>query len=292
MDIRQLEYFQRVGKLNNITRAAEQLHVSQSTVTLAIKRLEDEVDMQLFDRSQKNFVLTTEGRVFWDKVSNILVQLQDAVAELHEYRDLQKGTLKLGVPPMVGAFLMPDILAAFKAQYPQLQLTIIEEGSRILRQSLEQNELDLAFVNLHEAPPLLDTLLIAREPLAVCLPPGHALEKQNAISLEQLRDEQFILFKEDAFNRQIILKACEKKGFAPSILLSSGQVETHKELVSKGLGISFLIETIASKSKRIVTRPLAEPIYLEFGLAWRKDKYLSRAAQIFINFVLEKKPTF
>ena len=292
MDIRQLEYFQRVGKLNNITRAAEQLHVSQSTITLAIKRLEDEVDMQLFDRSQKNFVLTTEGRVVWDRVSNILVQLQDAVAELHEYRDLQKGTLKLGVPPMIGAFLMPDILAAFKAQYPQLQLTIIEEGSRILRQSLEQNELDLAFVNLHEAPPLLDTLVIAREPLAVCLPPGHALEKQAAIRLEQLQSEQFILFKEDAFNRQIILKACEKKGFMPNILLSSGQVETHKELVSKGLGISFLIETIAAKSKRIVTHPLAEPIYLEFGLAWRKDKYLSRAAQVFINFVLEKKPTF
>ena len=89
-----------------------------------------------------------------------------------------------------------------------------------------------------------------------------------------------------------ILKACGEKGFTPSILLSSGQVETHKELVSKEMGVSFLIEKIAAKSKRIITRPLAEPIYLEFGLAWRKDKYLSRAAQTFINFVLEKKPTF
>ena len=88
MDIRQLEYFQMVGKLGNITRAAERLHVSQSTITIAIQRLEDQMDVQLFDRSQKQLALTTEGQVFWQKVTDILRQLQDAVAEAQNYRDL------------------------------------------------------------------------------------------------------------------------------------------------------------------------------------------------------------
>ena len=174
MDIRQLEYFQMVGKLGNITRAAERLHVSQSTITIAIQRLEDQMDVQLFDRSQKQLALTTEGQVFWQKVTDILRQLQDAVAEAQNYRDLQKGTLKIGVPPLIASFLFPGILSAFTAQYPNLQISIIEDGSKKLRQFLEQGQLDLAIVNLHQAPPLLETLPLSREQFVVCLPTGCA----------------------------------------------------------------------------------------------------------------------
>ncbi len=292
MDIRQLEYFQLVGTLCNITRAAERLHVSQSTVTLAIQRLEEELEIRLFDRSQKHLLLTAEGRVFWEKVSSILLQLQDAVAEVQQFRELQKGTLKIGIPPMIGSFLFPDILDAFTVQYPNLQLTIIEDGSKTLREALMQGDLDVAIVNLYEAPPQLNTLLLTRENSAVCLPLGHPLAAQAVIDLAQLKNERFILFKDDAYNRLAIIKACEAKGFSPNILLSSSQVETHKELVAKGIGISFLIDKIAASSPNIAARPLAEPIYLEFGLAWKKDKYLSRAAQAFIDFVVATKPAF
>lgn len=292
MDIRQLEYFQMAGKLGNITRAAERLHVSQSTVTLAIQRLEEQLGLQLFDRSQKKLILSTEGHVFWERISGILLQLDDAVAEAQQYRDLQKGKLKLGVPSMIGSFLFPELLSAFTAQYPNLQLTILEEGSKILREALERDELDLAIVNLHQTPPKLDTLAMTRNEFVVCLPLNHPLATRDAIEIAALKDEQFIMFKEDAYNRQAVVQACEAKGFTPKILLSSSQVETHKELVAKGLGISFLIDKIAAKSKQLAARPLTEPIYLEFGLAWKKDKYLSRAAQAFIDFVTDKRPTF
>ena len=286
MDIRQLEYFQMVGKLGNITRAAERLHVSQSTITIAIQRLEDQIDVQLFDRSQKQLALTTEGQVFWQKVTDILRQLQDAVAEAQNYRDLQKGTLKIGVPPLIASFLFPGILSAFTAQYPNLQISIIEDGSKKLRQFLEQGQLDLAIVNLHEAPPLLETLPLSREQFFVCLPAGHRLAENDAIDLTELREEPLILFTEDAYNRLAVVQACEAKGFSPKILLSSSQVETHKALVAKGMGISFLIDKIIAQSKGLVARPLTEPIYLEFGLAWKKERYLSRASQAFIDFVV------
>ena len=289
MDIRQLEYFQMVGKLGNITRAAEHLHVSQSTITIAIQRLEEQIAVQLFDRSQKQLTLTTEGVVFWEKVSGILLQLQDAVTEAQQYRDLQKGTLKIGVPPLIASFLFPNILAAFTAQYPNLQITIIEDGSKILRQSLERGQLDLAIVNLHQTPSVLSTLLITREQFSVCLPSKHPLARQKSIELAQLREDPFILFTEDAYNRLAVVQACEAKGFTPKVLLSSSQVETHKALVAKGMGISFLIDKIVAQSKGLVTRPLSEPIYLEFGLAWKKERYLSRASQAFIDFVIASK---
>jgi len=94
MDLRQLEYFQMVAKTKNITRAAEQLHVSQSTITLSIQKLEDELSVLLFDRSQKQLSLTTEGHVFVQKVSDALNLLQDGIAEVNDYRQLKKAPLK------------------------------------------------------------------------------------------------------------------------------------------------------------------------------------------------------
>lgn len=289
MELRQLEYFQMVAKTNNITRASEQLHVSQSTVTLAVQKLEDELGTLLFDRSQKQLSLTTEGHVFVQKVSDALNLLQDGVAEINSYLQLKKGTLKVGVPPMIGSFLFPEILASFKKFYPTLQLSTVEESSFDIRQLLEKGELDLGIVNLYEPSPLLETSVISKEQIVACLPLSHSLVNHPTISLKDIQDEPFILFKEGAYNRRVILDECKKHGFVPNILVSSDQIETMKGLVEKGVGICFLIEAIARKGTNYVTIPLANPLYLDFGLAWKKDKYLSKAAQAFINFITELK---
>lgn len=286
MDLRHLEYFQMAAKTNNITRAAEQLHVSQSTVTLAIQKLEDELGVLLFDRSQKQLALTAEGKVFVQKVSDALNLLQDAVAEMNNYRLLKKGTLKVGVPPMIGSYLFPEILAGFKKSYPSLQLIIVEESSFVVRQLLEKGELDLGIVNLYEPSQLLETSVIAKAQIFACLPLSHACAHYSTISLEDVKDEPFILFKEGAYNRKIILEECKKYSFVPNIILSSDQIETMKGLVEKGVGICFLIEEIARKGSNYKPIPLSNPLYLDFGLAWKKEKYLSLAAQAFIDFIV------
>nr|WP_092074144.1 LysR family transcriptional regulator [Dendrosporobacter quercicolus]NSL47734.1 LysR family transcriptional regulator [Dendrosporobacter quercicolus DSM 1736]SDM78844.1 DNA-binding transcriptional regulator, LysR family [Dendrosporobacter quercicolus] len=287
MDLRQLEYFQMVGKLRSITRAAEQLHVSQSTVTLAIQKLEDSLAIQLFDRSQKQFSLTTEGQVFLQSVADILNRLQDATAEIQKYRQLQKGTIKVGVPPMIGSFLFPEILAQFTLLYPQLQLSIIEESSFALRQLLERGELDLGIVNLYQPTLLLETIRITTEEIVACLPLKHPMANRTTIDMKDLQNEQFILFKEGAYNRHVILEECKRHGFAPNILLSSDQIETIKGLVIKGVGISFLIRAVTRQNSDFAAIHLSNPLHLQFGLAWKKDRYLSKAAQAFIKFITE-----
>ena len=107
MELRQLEYFQMASRLRNITRAAERLRVSQPNITVAIKKLEAELGIQLFDRSQKQLALTPEGAVFLNRVELALRNIQDAVLEVNDYKQLQKGTIKIGVPPMMGAYLFP-----------------------------------------------------------------------------------------------------------------------------------------------------------------------------------------
>ncbi|EGO65911.1 LysR family transcriptional regulator [Acetonema longum] len=287
MELRQLEYFQMVAKTNSITRAAEQLHVSQSTVTLAIQRLEDELNSPLLDRSQKQLSLTSEGKVFIQKVSDAFNLLQDGIAEVNNYRQLKKGTLKVGVPPMIGSYLFPEILAGFKKHYPNLDLAIFEESSFYIRQLLEKGELDIGIVNLFQPSQLLETLSIANEQIVVCLPLTHQLAKLSTIAIEKLKEEPFILFKAGAYNRQIILEECRKHGFDPHIILATDQIETMKGSVIKGVGICFLMEEIARRGTEYVSISLANPLYLEFGLAWKKDRYLSMAVQAFINFIRE-----
>ena len=283
---------QQVGRVSDVTWSKVQATTATiaQTQAYALRQLDalaEKVDSKakLGDLAKSAKEAETTVRE-WLAVLARCFQLQDAVAEAQNYRDLQKGTLKIGVPPLIASFLFPGILSAFTAQYPNLQISIIEDGSKKLRQFLEQGQLDLAIVNLHQAPPLLETLPLSREQFVVCLPTGHRLAGQAAIDLTELQEEPFILFTEDAYNRLAVLQACEAKGFSPKILLSSSQVETHKALVAKGVGISFLLEKIVAQSKGLVACPLTEPIYLEFGLAWKKERYLSRASQAFIDFVV------
>lgn len=285
MDIRQLEYFHAAAIFNSLTKAAQHLYVSQPTLSVAIQKLEHEIGIVLFDRSQKQFVLTTEGKIFFENIADILSRLQDTIGEMNEYKQLQKGHIKIGIPPMIGSFIFPKVLAEFKQKYPYLQLNIFEDASFGLRQSLEKGELDVGIVNLMTPSNLLATRPLARQNFLVCLPKNHRLAKKKKIELGQLKYEQFILFKEGAYNRTLIIQECHKHDFAPHVLLSTDQIETIKSLVTDGMGISFLIEAIALKSKEFVSLPLSEPLYIDFGIAWNEKKYLSNAARTFIDFV-------
>lgn len=285
MDLRQLEYFQMVSRLNNITRAAERLHVAQPSVTVAIKKLEDELGIMLFDRSQKKITLTTEGKVFLKRVEAILANIDDAVIEMHDYHGLAKGLIKLGVPPMIGSFIFPEIFAGFRKVYPNIDFTITEEGSLAVRELLEQGDLDVGIIILREESKFLDTVIIQENQIVACLPLNHPLASSSKISFDDLRHEKFIMLKEDTFHRRAIIEACEKSGYYPEIAISSSQTETIRALVANGLGISFLLDSIAVRKKDLVGIPLENPIKINIALAWKKDKYLSVATQTFIDFI-------
>ncbi|MDU2064244.1 MAG: LysR family transcriptional regulator [Sporomusaceae bacterium] len=285
MDLRQLEYFQMVCRLNNMTRAAERLHVAQPAISVAIQKLEEELGVRLFERSQKQFTLTVEGRVFLERAEDILQRSQDAVLEMNEYKELRRGRIKLGVPPMIGSYLFPHIFAGFQKLYPDLNLVVIEEGSLAVRELIEKDELDLGMVITSLASSLLKTQPITTGEIVLCVSPLHPLAERSAVSFDDLKQEPFILLKEDAYHRQVVLEECRKHGFEPNIVLSSSQIETVRGLVGKGVGISFLLDAIAQQDHKIQSVSLAESMKIEIGLAWKKDRFLSKAAQVFIDYM-------
>ena len=287
MELRQLEYFQMVCSLNNITRAAERLHVSQPSITNAIKKLEAELGITLFDRRKKQISLTAEGRVFLSRVDDILKRVEDAVTEMQDYKELKKGNLKIGIPPMIGTYLFPHIFVNFKKLYPQIKLFIYEEGSLLTRKMIEKGELDLGIVIISELSKELDTLPISKSEILVCLSKDHYLSNRTELKFETLRDEPVIMLKEGFYHRHKIMESFKKLSIKPNIVLSSNQLDTIKSLLVQGVGISFLLKEIVENDGEIVSLPLKSPMEVIIGLAWKKNRYLSNASKGFIEFITD-----
>lgn len=284
IELRQLEYFQMAARLRNLTRAAERLHVSQPNVTVAIKKLEHELDIQLFDRSQKQLSLTPEGTVFLGRVNSALHLLHDAILELDDYKQLQKGTIRIGMPPMIGAYLFPRIFSSFQREHPHLSIYLYEEGSMAIREKLERDELDFGIVIISDASSALDVLPMSACQVVAGVPSDHPLTAKRGLTYAELSVANLIMMKEGSFIRSRLFDAFRAANLTPNIILESNQIETIKALIKNGVGISVLMDFVFDKAPGITALPLNPPLYYDIGLAWKKDRYISKAAQAFIDF--------
>lgn len=285
MELRQLEYFQMISQLGSITKAAERYHIAQPSISVSMQKLEEELGVTLFDRSQRQIILTAEGHVFESHVNDILTRIHDAAAEMKDLSLRQKGKIRLGVPPMIGAFLFSHIYMQFRNAYPGLHLIAEEKGSLSILPQLEQGKLDVGIITIPNASTCLEIVPITVSQFLVCMACGHSLSHFSQIPFKELAQEPFILLEANTFSRHIIIQECKKYQFDPQIVFSSSQIETVFDLVEQGLGISFFLDAIAQKHPTILTRPLTDPLYLHISLAWNKNRYLSNATKAFIEFV-------
>ena len=287
MQLRQMEYFQKAGRLRSITRAAGELHISQPSVTVAVRKLEEELGVPLLDRSQKQIALTPEGRACLKRTDDILARIRDLISEMNDYRFAQKGIVKIGITPVIGAYFFPAALARFQENHPRVRVAVIEEGSLALGKRLARGELDLSMMITSQASSHLETVPVAEGQLLACFSRRNPLGKLKKIPFARLRDQPFIMFREDTYSRKLILDECTRNRFHPRIVFSSSQIETVMGMVGHGVGISFLLDTIVTKYPEVVGRPLDKPLRIEAGLAWSRDRYLSKAAKLLMESFLQ-----
>ncbi len=192
MELRQLEYFLTFGRMESMTRAAEHLRVSQPSISVAIKKLEGELGVSLIDRSRKRGTLTRAGQVFLSRVEYILTYLQDAVVEISDIQHPSGGTLKIGITPIMGALLFPHLLSAYQKQHPDVKVTIMEEGSLLIREQLENSELDIALLITSQLPPTLEVLPVKSGQIHVCMSRANPLSSLDSVPFDRLQEFGFI----------------------------------------------------------------------------------------------------
>jgi DNA-binding transcriptional LysR family regulator len=207
----------------------------------------------------------------------------DAAAEMRDHQALLKGSVRIGITPMMGAVLFPGAFASFRREYPEFQISLVEEGTLSLQAHLEKGEIDIGIMVVSDLPTGLASLPLEKGRIMACMRPGHPLAEYAEIPFGLLRDQPFILFQGDTYSRRMILRECARFRFSPNILFSSSQIGTVMGLVRQGAGIAFFMEELTRDQEAIETRPLADPLVLEVGIAWNQGRYVSKAARAFID---------
>nr|WP_325191579.1 LysR family transcriptional regulator [uncultured Selenomonas sp.] len=289
MELRQLEYFLMVSDLTSFTRAAERLYVSQPAVTNAVRTLEEELGIQLFDRSQRKVALTTEGKIFYRHIQNIMQGISTTLNEINDLKSHNRGHLAIGVTPLAGITSTSRILAEFRCAYPNINISLIEKNVKGLVELLHDDKLDFIFVfDLSEQEQSrLCCLPLSQEELMMCCSRKHRLCRMNSVTLASLTEESFILMETHCLFRQLLIKHFEEADSMPPVTMEVSQAKLLMSLVAADVGISILPESLIESDNNLIAIPLMPPIYLHPTLAHKADKLLSHAAQAFEDTALK-----
>lgn len=285
MTLTQLSYFETACRLGSITRAAEQLHVSQPSVSAAIRELEAEFGYPLLDRQGRRFALTAEGRAFCEEARRLLAHAGDF---RHGMLRLARHSrpIALGLPPMIGSLVLPALLAAREGAPCPFRLNITEGGRQELLQRLADGQLDMAFLP-HDRPlePHYRSISVGEPETMCCVSPSHPLARQAVVTVPQLAGLPLVLFKESFFQTERILEAFRREGVQANILLLTSQLSTVRRLVARNLAAGFLFRPLAGPEAEMLSIPLDPPMRTQVSLVWRGTDHLPKEHLAFIDLV-------
>jgi DNA-binding transcriptional LysR family regulator len=291
MELRTLRAFVEVVRQGGFSQAAKAVFATQSTVSKAVRQLEDELGVPVLDRIGHRSELTAAGEIVYRRALAMLAQRDDLIAELDELRGLKRGSLRLGLPPLGSSQLLAPLFAVYRSRYPGIEIRLVEHGSKRLEEILLAGEIDLAASLLPVSVEFESQPVRAEaEPLMALLPAGHPAAGQEKVDLPTLAASPFILFEQGFALNRVILEACERRGFRPTVAARSGQIDFIVELVAARLGVAFLPRMMAEQRRRptVPIVRLDEPgTEWHMALIWRRGGYLSHAARAWLALARE-----
>ena len=288
VDVRQLRYFLEVARVSNFTKAAEGLRIAQPAISMAIKKLELELELVLFNRQDKKVSLTAEGEIFLPHARRILDDLKAAELEMGELRGLTKGEVRLGIPPMISAYFFPDIIRDFQRNYPKLRLSVFGEGAGRIQKMIGQGELDMGVVAGGSFPETLEVRRFLREEIVICVPLDHPFASRQSVTLAEFIGEPLVFYKEGYYIREFFLETLKETGSEPNIVFETNLFSLVKSLVRNGTGISIFLRMVVAADADLAAVSFDPPLHLDLLIAWKKHLYLSLANRAFVDFLLQR----
>jgi len=293
MEIRQIQYFLSIVETGSFSNAAEELYISQSSLSKQIIALEEELGVQLFDRSKRKIFLTNAGEVFLEharKMDELYKALRADIDRFSSGAD----TLSIVAIPVMAQYGIPSLIAHFKNTYPNIKFTLDErEGINILP-ALKAHEYDLAFIRDNYIDKnQFQCITICEDELDLVVSLRHQQANRPSISLKELSNENFIMFDKVTILHDLILDECTKAGFRPRIFYASVRIESILGLVASNIGVALMAKKIFDyyNPPDLVAIPLDEVIKSNVSLVYLTGKKLSGSARTFIDLVTSKIET-
>lgn len=270
MNLRDLKYLVAVAELKHFGQAAEACHVSQPTLSMQLKKLEEYLGVQLLERSNKQVLVTQVGEAVVARAKLVLHEAEAIEEEARAARDPFAGELDMGIIPTMAPYVLPRILARLQAKFPKLRWNIREAQTQVLLTELRAGKMDVALLAFPVAHEQLSVEMVYDEPFYVALPPGHRLLAKKELSYKDIAREQLLLLEDGHCLRDQALDVCQLSGAQENRNFQATSLETLRQLVSSGMGITLMPALARQKQDGITYLPFAGPVPMrQMGLAWR-----------------------
>ena len=284
MTLNQLEYFCAVCRYRSITRAASELFVSQPTISVALRNLENEFHLRLFIHGKNQITLTPEGEAFYKKASHILNNCYDLHTEF-SMSSVSKKPLKIGIPPMLSRVFFPRLMTEFQKLY-DIPMQLYSYGSIRACNLVDTKELDLALANLDfYNVDRFNYHVMSEESYVFCVSKDNPLAKEEKLTLEMIGSMPLIFYDRDSVQNQTMLFRYNAAGITPNILMYSSQLATTLQFVQEDLAGAFMYGCIPIENPDIACIPITPAITSKIGLVWKKGSETEESVQRFIKFV-------
>lgn len=283
MTLTQLEYFCTVCRYHSITRAADALYVSQPTISISIRDLENEFHLKLFNHGRNRISLTKEGEDFYQKAEIILKQTQELYNDFSGI-ERNRRPLKVGIPPILSTVFFPEITDRFQEKY-NIPIQLLEYGSIRAKTLIDNEQLDIAmanmdFYNLEK----YNSHIMMEDQYVYCVSKAHRYACEKEITLEMLENESVILYNTDSVQTQTVISCLRNAGITPDVRMYSSQLLTILNFLQGGNCGAFLYSSLAINSDDFVMIPISPKITGKFGIIWKKGIFMPEHLLKFVSF--------
>lgn len=289
MKLIQLRYFVEVCRWgNNTTKAAEKFHISQPTISNAIKELENEFGVLLFRRANGRLHITLEGERFLKEAHELLCKADELELTMRGV-GIERKKIILGVTPMIGAFLFPNLCSRFIQQHPDIEFEILEQGASATHELLAKKKIDVE-LNINY---MADSTQFRHRPLkrsqyCLCIHRDHPLAYAPSVTMKDFSKVGLLLLSGTTYHAEMILKLFTNQGIQPQILARSNQLQTLIQMVRNGSGASIFLQEVENIYPDIVAIPFQDPLPAEIGMFWNKESTAYCRVNEFLKFITKE----
>ncbi|MEU4800404.1 LysR substrate-binding domain-containing protein [Streptomyces sp. NPDC023327] len=288
MDLLSLRCFQAVARHQHISRAAQELRVAQPSVSRTISRLESELGVLLFDRQGRRIRLNEHGAAFLRRVDRAMAELDDARREMADAAGAGPGRVAIAAETLMQ---LAEVLAAFRAHSPGVKVRLLQASAQSMRRHLAAAEVDFALASQPLAGPGLDSVTLLREEVFLAVPYGHRLADREHVTVSELAEEEFVSTRAGHWQRVLLEALFAREGLQPRVICEGDEAAATPRLIGTGLGIGLMpaVARRAMGEHELVAwaRLESQDAHRTLSLVWRRDAYLSPAAETFRRLAVD-----
>ena len=290
MNLRDLRYLVALADHRHFGRAADASFVSQPTLSTQIRKLEEELGVSLVERAPRKVMLTPVGRDVAERARRIVAEVEQLKESARRSQDPEAGTVRLGLFPTLGPYLLPHVVQRIRERFPRLELLLVEEKSDAILARLRDGRLDAGLLALPVHDDQLHAEFLFEEPFVLAVPEAHPLAKRDSLALSELADQRLLLLEDGHCLRDQALEVCQLAGAGEMGEFRATSLETLRQMVAANVGVTLLpslsVKPPVARSDNIHLLAFRDSSpSRQIAMVWRRssamDGFLQKLAQVF-----------